>query len=139
MSGSCRVAWTRSIRARPGDEVGLTLGAEVAVHPTVTLSGELIGQSLRNAARFRLEERIITPEGSSPATVARFAQLARLGQPGLYTLNARVDSLNTWMVAGGIKTAILQHGLVRFDLLHSMSEAGLRPGLTTVIGFEYTF
>ncbi len=127
------------VRARPGDEVGLTLGAEVAVHPTVTLSGELIGRLLRNAARFRLEERIITPEGSSAATVARFAQLARLGQPGLYTLNARVDSLNTWMVAGGIKTAILQHGLVRFDLLHSMSEAGLRPGLTTVIGFEYTF
>ena len=126
-------------RAGASSEFGYTVGVEVAAHPTITLSGELIGQSLRNTARFRLEERGMAAEQSTPATLARFNQLARLGRPGLHTLNARVDNLNTWLVAGGIKTTILQRGLVRFDLLHSLSDEGLRPGLTTVIGFEFTF
>ena len=43
------------------------------------------------------------------------------------------------MVAVGAKTAILGRGLVRLDVLGSMNDAGLKPGLTMVTGVEFTY
>jgi hypothetical protein len=127
------------VRADVGKELGYTIGVEVAAHPTITLSADLIGRTLKNTARFDLEERGLGPGQGSPQLQAAFAQASQLGRAGLYTLNARVGTLNRWLLALGAKTAILQRGLVRLDVMASLNDEGLKPGVTTVIGFEYTF
>jgi hypothetical protein len=126
-------------RAQAGDELGYTFGVEIKAHPTVTLSAELIGRSLKKAARFQLEDRSLPADMQIPTNLAPFTEAIRAGRFGLRTLNARVDSLNTWFIAAGIKTTVLRNGLVRFDVLSSRTDEGLRPGLTTLFGFEYTF
>jgi len=105
----------------------------------VTLSADLLGRSLRNAAGFRYEERGLGADQGTPETRAALAQLSQLGRASVYSLNPRVGNLNRWLLAVGAKTAVFGAGLVRLDLLGSLNDAGLKPGLTTVLGMEYTF
>ncbi|MEO5821478.1 MAG: transporter [Vicinamibacteraceae bacterium] len=127
------------IEARLGREFGYTLGAEVAAHPKLTFSVDLLGRSLRNAARFRFEDRGLGAGQGTPEMRAAFAQLSQLGHASVYSLNPRVENLNRWLLAVGAKTSVLGRGLVRIDVLGSLNDAGLKPGITTVLGLEYTF
>ena len=127
------------VAAPVGRELGYTVGVEIAAHPSLTLSADVLGRSLRNAARFDFEERGLGAGQGTPELRAAFAQLAQIGRPTIYSMNPRVGSLNRWMVAVGAKTAILGRGLVRLDVLGSMNDAGLKPGLTMVTGVEFTF
>jgi hypothetical protein len=127
------------IEARLGREFGYTVGAEIAAHPRLTLSVDLLGRSLRNAARFQFEERGVGPDQGTPQLRAALAQLSQAGRATVYTMTPRVDSLNRWLLAVGAKTAVLGRGLVRLDVLGSLNDAGLKPGITTVLGLEYTF
>ena len=127
------------VDASVGAELGYTVGVEIAAHPSVTLSADLLGRSLRNAARFRYEERGLGADQGTPETRATLAQLSQLGRASIYSLNPRVGNLNRWLLAVGAKTAVFGAGLVRLDLLGSLNDAGLKPGLTTVLGMEYTF
>ena len=127
------------VDARVGAELGYTVGVEIAAHPSLTLSADVLGRSLRNAARFRFEERGLGADQGTPETRASLAQLSQLGRASIYSLNPRVDSLNRWMLAVGAKTAVFGSGLIRLDVLGSLNDAGLKPGLTTVLGMEYTF
>jgi hypothetical protein len=127
------------IDAPVGREIGYTVGVEVAAHPNLTLSADVLGRSLRNAARFEFQERGLGEGQGTPELRAAFAQLSQLGQPRIYSMNPRVGSLNRWLVAIGAKTSFFGRGLVRLDLLGSMNDAGLKPGLTTVMGLEFTF
>ena len=127
------------IDARVGAELGYTVGVEVAAHPSLTLSVDVLGRSLRNAARFRFEERGLGPDQGTPEMRATLAQLSQLGRARIYSLNPQVGTLNRWLLAVGAKTAVFGRGLVRIDVLGSLNDAGLKPGLTTVLGMEYTF
>ena len=127
------------VDASVGAELGYTVGVEIAAHPSVTLSADLLGRSLRDAARFRYEERGLGADQGTPETRAALAQLSQLGRASIYSLNPRVGTLNRWLLAVGAKTAVFGAGLVRLDLLGSLNDAGLKPGLTTVLGMEYTF
>jgi hypothetical protein len=122
-----------------GSEFGYTAGIEVAAHPTVTLSADILGRSLRRAARFGFADRALTVE-DAPADLRVLAQqLATMGQPTLHTIRTSVGTLNRYLLAVGAKASILNRGLVRVDVLGAMNDAGLKPGITTVLGFEYTF
>ena len=127
------------VDASVGSELGYTFGVEVAAHPNVTLSADLLGRSLRNVARFRFEERGLGAGQGTPETRAALAQLSQLGRASIYSLTPHVGTLNRWLVAVGAKTAVFGGGLVRLDVLGSLNDAGLKPGLTTVLGMEYTF
>jgi len=125
--------------ARVGRELGYTVGIEIAAHSNLTLSADVLGRSLRHAARFDFEQHGLGAGQGTPQLRAAFAQLAQVGTPTLYSMNPRVGSLNRWMVAIGAKTVILGRGLVRLDVLGSMNDAGLKPGLTMVTGVEFAF
>ncbi len=122
-----------------GSEVGYTAGIEVAAHPTVTLSADILGRSLRHSARFAFADRALTANEASPDLRALALQLATMGQPSLRTITPSAGTLTRWMVAVGAKATLLNRGLVRIDVLGAMNDAGLKPGITTVLGFEYTF
>jgi hypothetical protein len=127
------------IDARAGSEFGYTVGVEVAPHSNLTLSADVLGRSLRNAARFAYQESGLGATQGTPELHAAFAQLAQLGRPSIYSLSPRVGSLNRWLIAVGAKTAVFGRGLVRVDVLGALNDAGLKPGLTTVMGMEFSF
>ena len=87
------------VDASVGAELGYTVGVEIAAHPSVTLSADLLGRSLRNAARFRYEERGLGADQGTPETRAALAQLSQLGRASVYSLNPRVGNLNRWLLA----------------------------------------
>ncbi len=124
---------------RLGREFGYTLGVEIAAHPTVTFSVDVLGRSLRDAARFEYAERGLAPGQGTPELQAAFAGVSSLGRASVFTMTPRVGSLNRWLLAVGAKTSVIGSGLVRLDVLGSLNEAGLKPGITTVLGLEYTF
>lgn len=122
-----------------GSEIGYTVGVEVAAHPTITLSADLLGRSLRRAARFAFSNAPVSATDGPPDLRALALQHAAAGRPTLYSLTPSVGTLNRWMLALGAKAAILDGGLVRVDVLGSLNDAGLKPGITTVLGVEYSF
>jgi hypothetical protein len=122
-----------------GSEIGYTAGVEVAAHPTITLSADILGRSLRRSARFAFEDRVLTADDPAPDLRALALQLGAMGRPTLHTITPTVGTLNRWLLAVGAKASILNRGLVRVDVLGALNDAGLKPGITTVLGFEYTF
>jgi hypothetical protein len=111
--------------ANAGDEFNYTLGGDVSPTQTVTVFADLVGRSLRDVARFDSGQRLIAMPGIGPIPIETFV--------------ARTGTLHTRLAAIGAKVTILQSGLLSFGLLFPLNEGGLRPGLTPVVGLEYTF
>jgi hypothetical protein len=62
------------------------------------------------------------------------------GAPPIMTFVPYVGSLNSNLGAVGARTMIMgANALVSFALLFPLTDGGLKPGLTPVVGFEYTF
>jgi len=121
-----------------GRELGYTFGVEVAAHPTVTLSADLVGRSLHDVARFHFVDRPVSL-AEAPPDLQAMASMLPPGRASIYALQASAGTLDRWLLAVGAKAAILQRGLVRFDVMGALDDDGMKPGLTTVIGFEYAF
>jgi hypothetical protein len=121
-----------------GRELGYTFGVEVAAHPSVTLSADIVGRSMHDVARFQFEDTPVTL-ADAPPNLQAVAPLLPPGRVSVHALHASVGTLDRWLLAVGAKAAILQRGLVRFDVMGSLNDAGIKPGITTVIGFEYAF
>jgi hypothetical protein len=113
------------VSAEASDEINYVVGAEAWPSRSLTLFADLIGRSLRNVARFEGGRRIVTVPGFGPLAVQGL--VARVG-----TLNLRLGSV-------GAKLRVLDAGLISLGLLFPLNEGGVKPGLTPVVGFEYTF
>jgi hypothetical protein len=117
------------VRGEIGDEFNYTIGGEVFVAGTnpattkVTLFADLIGRTLRGVTRFDSGERYEATE---------------FGTILIETFVARRGSLHTRLGVVGGKLSVFQAGLISAGLLFPLSQGGLGPGLTPVIGFEYT-
>lgn len=115
----------RIVRAEPGDELNYVVGGEAQPSPSLTVFGDLIGRSLRNVARYETGRRII--------------DLPVLGPTDIGTLIARSGTLDLRLAAVGAKVQVLGTGLLSFGLIFPLTEGGIKPGLTPVVGFDYTF
>ena len=67
----------RLVEAHPTDEIDYTVGADIAASPSVTITGDVIGRSLRQSATFVLE-----PFAEGPPTNVISQACARHGEPG---------------------------------------------------------
>ena len=90
------------------------------------------GSLLRFFRRPVKDSLLLGLHAASPAVVPP-------GRVSVGGLQASVGTLDRWRLAVGAKASILGRGLVRFDVMGSLNDAGITPGLTTVIGFEYAF
>jgi Putative MetA-pathway of phenol degradation len=100
----------------PSDEVSYTFGADVAATPSITIMGDVIGRSLRNSAKFDF----VTSGGDSYFTVS----------PA--TLNLILGTI-------GAKVKIGSDFLITASVVFPLNSAGVKPGITPVIGFERAF
>lgn len=92
------------------------MGADVAVNGALALAGDVIGRSLIGSYNFE------------PTVEPLFAQIAM--KPGTVTLV---------LGAVGGKILIGHTWLVNLSVVFPLNSAGLKPGLTPVIGLERAF
>jgi len=111
--------------AEPGHEFNYTLGADVTPAGPLTLFADLIGRSLRSVVRFDSGARLVDVPGLGFIPVESFI--------------AHEGTLHTRLGAIGARTMVLGKGLISAAILFPLNEGGLKPGLTPVIGLEFTF
>jgi len=105
-----------TVNLQPSPEINYTFGADVAASQSVTVMGDVIGRSLRNSAQFDY----VTQGASSFFTVA----------PG--TLNLILGTVGTKIKVGN-------EFLIIASVVFPLNNAGVKPGITPVIGFERAF
>jgi hypothetical protein len=113
------------VRTDPGDELNYAIGGQVSVVPSLTLFADLVGRSLLSIARFDSGIPLVEVPG--------------MGAFPAEALMPREGTLHTRLGAIGAKVTVFQSGLISAGLLFPLNDGGLRPGVTPVLGFEYTF
>jgi hypothetical protein len=104
------------------DQVGYAAGADVSVHPRLTIAFDLLGVYLIHAERLR-RETFHALDGQSVFPNIVFTR----------------DSMNSLSGAFGLKASLFERLLVDFNVLFKLDEHGLRDKVTPLIGLEYAF
>jgi hypothetical protein len=113
------------------DEINVSLGFDAAIHPRVTLAGDVLWRSLIDARQIRVEliEFAYKPfDAPLPLSIQR---------PTLETVMQDVDLID---LSVGLKINVAKQLLLTTNLLYSLSDDGLRDrGIVPLIGLDYSF
>jgi hypothetical protein len=112
------------------DEVNYTVGFDASIVPRLSVAADVIGRVLRDAGRF--EERTV------PFNF-RTAAGAPLQERSFQQLQFIDGNLPITLGAVGFKANVGGTLLVTANVLFPLSDNGLKPGVTPVIGFDYAF
>jgi hypothetical protein len=107
------------------DELNYVAGFSVATGPYVTLGFDLHGRRLRDVARFTLQANSYP---NSPHT-----------ESDEFSLESEHGNLNLLLGVLGGKISLGSTFLLNLTVLFPMTDSGLKPNLTPVIGFDYVF
>jgi hypothetical protein len=112
------------------DEFNYTVGFDASIVPRLSVAADVIGRVLRDAGRFDDVTRTFNYSTLTDATVrtASFQQL-----------QFREGNLHLTLGAVGVKANVGGTLLVTASVLFPLSDNGLKPGVTPVIGFDYAF
>lgn len=119
------------------DEINYTVGFDAAVHPRVTLTGDVVGRTLMNTERIEVQEETwdyvtradLAPDGSP--TNVEFTTFPRL-TPAPTDLNILIGAL-------GIKVNPFGNLLISGNVLLSQGKRGLQDYVTPVVSVDYSF
>ena len=132
------------------DEFGATAGFDVAVSPTMTMTFDVLGRTLRGAGRMSLADKVFeytllgggagagsgggggAGGGSTPAPPQVFRTTRS-------ELHFREGDLHLYLGAAGVRFSPWRTLLVSANLLFPLTEAGLRDRVTPVVGIDYVF
>jgi hypothetical protein len=114
------------------DEFNYVFGTEVVVHPLVTISGDILGRSLRDVQRFGAADATFRFRAGNGAPVSS-TSLPEMSITSRGTLNLALGIISAKFNVPN--TPLLITGSVLFPL----SDKGLRPGVTPVVGLDYAF
>jgi Putative MetA-pathway of phenol degradation len=116
------------------DEINYTFGFSTAVTPRVTVGFDMRGRTIRGVPKFAVTNTTYPNRG--PGALPQPPYTAQdefaLEQPSIGNDNQLLG------VVGG-KVNVGRKLLVNFSLLFAMTEAGLTPKPTPVVGFDYVF
>jgi hypothetical protein len=113
------------------DELSYAAAVDFAVHPRLTLAGELVGRTLFDATRARAThvDHLFQAGPTGPTHVASLPEVT-------FTK----DDLNLLLGSLGLKWNPGGNLLLSIDALYPLTSDGLRAnGVTAVVGAEYTF
>jgi hypothetical protein len=113
------------------DEFNYTVGFDWAPARRVTVAADFIGRTIRDTTRFETSNSTFqyrTVAGAPLATDTR--QQLNLTSTG---------NLNLLLGAVGAKVNIAPNLLVTGNVLFPLSDSGLKPGVTPVVGLDYAF
>jgi len=118
---------------RVPDEINYTAGFVLAVHPKVTLNADFIARTLRDVNRFG-----IVPQAFN-YRAATGGPLQSQSYPDALDITSRPGNLNLFLGVAGVKINVAKTLLLNANVLFPLSNDGLRPKVTGVIGLDYAF
>jgi len=119
---------------RVPDEINYTIGLVTAVTPRVTVGFDLKGRTIRGVPKFFVDNTTYANRGPGPLPQPSFTASDEfiLEQPGIGNDNQILG------VVGG-KINVAGKLLLNLSLLFSVTQDGLTPKPTPVVGFDYVF
>lgn len=116
------------IDVEPSSEFTYTVGFDLSLHDRLTIAGDVIGRTLLDSAELRSLEFVSlpTPQGGPGG--------AQQTQPFL-----QAGNVNLSLLVVGFKLNFAQQWLVTVNLIAPLTDSGLKPGLTPVVGIERAF
>ena len=110
------------------DEINYAMGMEFVAHPRVTIIGDVVGRTLRQAGRLELTSKSFQYQGATSVQTATFDEF-----------DTRAGNLNLVLGAVGFKFNPTGALLFSANVLFPLTDAGLRSRVTTVFGLDYAF
>jgi hypothetical protein len=111
----------RLLQPSPSEEFNYTMGADIVVKPTLTISGDVIGRLVQNTADIHQHD-------TGPGALIR--RVALEFTPG---------TQNLMLGAVGAKLSVGRSWLLTGTVLFPLLDTGLKPAVTPVFGFERAF
>jgi hypothetical protein len=115
------------------DEINYVAGLAVAATPRVTLGFDVRGRTLRDVPRFGLQDNIYPNRGPGALPSASFLAADE------FSVLDRSSNLNLLLGIVSGKFNIGGTFLLNLNLLFPMTDNGLKPKVTPVVGFDYVF
>jgi hypothetical protein len=114
------------------DEFNYAAGVEVVLEPRVTVIGDVVGRTLRNAGRLGLVSKTFQfqPPGNPAPPIASMQ---------FEEFEPRSGNLNLLYGTAGVKVNPRGNLLISASVLFPLSDAGLKNRLTTIVGMDYAF
>lgn len=110
------------------DELNYVAGMEFVPHPRLTIVGDVIGRTLRQAGRLELVSKSFQYQDGSSVQTANFDEF-----------DPRAGNLNLLLATVGVKFNPTRALLLSANVLFPLSDGGLRSRLTTVVGVDFAF
>ena len=110
------------------DEINVTGGVELVAEPRLTVVGDILHRTLRDAGRLSITSKPFDYQGRTAVETAHFDEFAPRG-----------GNLNLTLGSVGMKFNPVGDLLFSANVLFPLNRAGLRSHLTTVVGLDYAF
>lgn len=115
------------------DEFNYTFGVNVSAAPRVTVGFDLYGRTLRDIARFELRDNPYINRGTGALPQPTFTSQQE------FSLQSERGNLNLLLGVLGAKVNVAKTLLLNANVLFPLSDAGLKPKPTLVVGLDYVF
>ncbi len=116
------------------DEVNYTFGFSVAASSRVTLGFDMRGRTIRGVPRFEPANSTYANRGPGPTLPT-----ASFSEQDEFMVVSRSGNLNQLLGVVGGKINLGGTFLLNLSLLFPMTDEGLKPKPTPVVGFDYVF
>jgi hypothetical protein len=110
------------------DELNYAAGLEFVASPRLTLLGDIVGRTLRDAGRLVMSRKSVAFQGATGVQTAEFDEF-----------DPRPGNLHLMLGTAGFKFNPAGNWLVSASVLFPLTDAGLRSRVTTVVGLDYAF
>jgi len=114
------------------DEANYTFGTEIIAHPTLTISADFVGRTLKDVQRFGVRTQTFNYRTTNGGPLLQ-TELPALDVTSKGSLNLALGVITAKYNIPN--TTLLLTGSVLFPL----NDKGLKPGVTPVIGIDYGF
>ncbi len=115
------------------DEFNYVFGVNVAPHPKVTVGFDVRGRTLLDVSRFELRVNLSPDRGTGPRPTTPFTSTEE------FSLLDEQGKVNLLLGVVGAKINVARTLLLNANVLFPMSDGGLKPKPTLVLGLDYVF
>lgn len=115
------------------DEFNYVFGVNVAAGPKVTVGFDLRGRTLLDVSRFELRDNVYENRAPGTIPVASFTSTRE------FSLLEDKGNLNLMLGVVGAKFNVAKTLLLNANVLFPLSDGGLKPKPTLVVGLDYVF
>jgi hypothetical protein len=113
------------------DEINYAAGLEFVASPRLTVLADVVGRTLRDSGRLRVEQKRFEYQPQNPALPVQFATFDEFAFRG--------GNLHLLLGTLGVKFNPFGNVLLSGNVLFPLTDAGLKSRWSTVVGFDYAF